>query len=480
VTEATGDRVTWSYDPTYQLTNERRSGANSYNITYMYDLTGNRTFMIDGGARTTYTVNAGNQLVTAKAAGGTTSYSFDANGNLILTNAPGGRTSNAWDVSNRLTQVILPSGIRNSFQYAGDGKRVMKQDSTGTTKSVWDLENVLEETDGSNVTQVIYTMGLSQYGELISQRRGGATNFFSFDGLGSTGQLTDINGTVTDSYLYQAFGSAASSAGTTANSYRFVGRQGYYLDNDLSTYWLRARMYNPATGRFISRDPIGLLSSETNLYRYAGNSPQTAVDPSGYIRVINKGQTPGSCQCGIGKISLCGVQFSFRLSKTAGILTGDDDGYIVQQVKLECDVGPCRGKKVKQSDTYYEAFFVKRTNYTSEYKPGIARRDIAEYTCGLKTCGKFIQEGQIKFYSKEDTGNLGDNPDDKRPIEEGWERNKQFKCNVRSGLLFATGDEPGFWKDGDGQDGIANRYFELNWNCCPNQSCGPPLNKKKK
>ena len=34
VVEANGDVVTWSYDPTYQLTNEQRSGANSYNITY--------------------------------------------------------------------------------------------------------------------------------------------------------------------------------------------------------------------------------------------------------------------------------------------------------------------------------------------------------------------------------------------------------------------------------------------------------------
>ena len=34
IVEADGDVVTWSYDPTYQLTNEQRSGTNSYNITY--------------------------------------------------------------------------------------------------------------------------------------------------------------------------------------------------------------------------------------------------------------------------------------------------------------------------------------------------------------------------------------------------------------------------------------------------------------
>jgi hypothetical protein len=34
VVEVAGAVVTWIYDPTYQLTNEQRSGARSYNITY--------------------------------------------------------------------------------------------------------------------------------------------------------------------------------------------------------------------------------------------------------------------------------------------------------------------------------------------------------------------------------------------------------------------------------------------------------------
>jgi hypothetical protein len=34
--------VTWSYDNNYQLTRERRSGANAYDITYTYDPVGNR------------------------------------------------------------------------------------------------------------------------------------------------------------------------------------------------------------------------------------------------------------------------------------------------------------------------------------------------------------------------------------------------------------------------------------------------------
>ena len=60
VVEANGDVVTFGYDPTYQLTNETRSGANAYNISYSYDAVGNRALLLNNGARTTSTYNAGN------------------------------------------------------------------------------------------------------------------------------------------------------------------------------------------------------------------------------------------------------------------------------------------------------------------------------------------------------------------------------------------------------------------------------------
>jgi RHS repeat-associated protein len=305
VIEANGDRVTWTYDTIYQLTHEQRSGANSYNITYTYDLTGNRTVMIDGGARTTYSYNAGNQQVTAKAAGGTTSYSYDANGNLAVSVAPGGgRTTTTWDVPNRPTKVLLPAGTRNTFAYDGDGRRVRKEDSSGVLKEVWDLENVLEETDGNDATQAVYTLGLAQFGDLVSQRRGGATRFFHFDALGSTDRLSDVNGTVTDSYLYKAFGIVATSSGSTTNPFRFVGRQGYYWDMDLSTYWLRARIYDPVTGRWFSEDPIGTQLGDANLYRYVGNNPENHLDPSGlkvelWCGPVASGVASGAVHCAV-------------------------------------------------------------------------------------------------------------------------------------------------------------------------------------
>src|SRR5262249_18777493 len=143
VVEANGDRVSWTYDATYQLTHEQRSGANAYDVTHAYDLAGNRTLVIDGRARTTSTFDAANQLLSARGAGGTTPCGCDASGNLVNVTAPGGgRTTYTWDFEDRPTKVLLASGLRNTFVYDGDSRRVRREDSTGVLKGVWDGEDL--------------------------------------------------------------------------------------------------------------------------------------------------------------------------------------------------------------------------------------------------------------------------------------------------------------------------------------------------
>jgi len=79
--EANGDRVTWSYDDTYQLTAERRSGANAYCQTFVHDRVGNRLVKNADGSRTTTVYDAANQIEYSVDASGRTTYMFDANGN---------------------------------------------------------------------------------------------------------------------------------------------------------------------------------------------------------------------------------------------------------------------------------------------------------------------------------------------------------------------------------------------------------------
>lgn len=280
--EQDGTRVTWSYDSTYQLTRERRSGANSYDTTYAYDPAGNRSRMLDNSVRTTYSYDAANQLQKYIDNTGSTTFSFDASGNqrLQIASAGGGTTTNTWDFESRLTKVALPSGVLNTFSYNGDNLRVQRQDSSGTLKQVWDGLRILEETDQNNAVQTVYTPSSQVYGDVISQRRAGNAAYFLFDPLGSTIRLTNGSQNVTDTYLYKSFGEILL-AGTTVNPFKYVGRRGYYYDRDINLQLLGRRHLSSSLGRFLAEDPAWPHGGSWNSYQYAGNNVVNLIDPSG-------------------------------------------------------------------------------------------------------------------------------------------------------------------------------------------------------
>jgi RHS repeat-associated protein len=94
-------------------------------------------------------------------------------------------------------------------------------------------------------------------------------------------QLTNFTGAATDSYEYDAYGNEFTVSGSTPNNYMYRGEQ---YDSDLGLYYLRARYYNPLTGRFMSRDPLdGDMTDPKSLhkYLYAAGDPVNRADPSG-------------------------------------------------------------------------------------------------------------------------------------------------------------------------------------------------------
>lgn len=92
--------------------------------------------------------------------------------------------------------------------------------------------------------------------------------------------LTNASGTAVNKYAYDDFGNlATNSTETVANPFKYVGRFGVMTDtNDL--LYMRARYYQPSTGRFINKDPIGLAGG-MNLYGYVGGNPVNWIDPIG-------------------------------------------------------------------------------------------------------------------------------------------------------------------------------------------------------
>jgi hypothetical protein len=196
VLEASGDRVTWTYDATYQLTHEKRSGVNSYDVTYTYDPLGNRLVKLDSGSPTTSVYDAANRITYGQDSTGRTTFTFDATGNQTQQKTPTLQiTTSVWDFENMNTATILPTLSRVTLTYNGDQQRVEKDTASLTRKYVFDGQNILLETDGTNLTQAVYTLEPLDYGNLLSQRQNQSGTWvpinYSFDGLGSTDSLTD-------------------------------------------------------------------------------------------------------------------------------------------------------------------------------------------------------------------------------------------------------------------------------------------------
>jgi len=280
-TELNGRTINWSYDGIYRLTNESISADPSKNngsSSYTLDPVGNRlaeSTTLPGLSSGSFGYNTDDEVNTE---------TYDANGNTLAT---GGKIF-TYDSDNHLMTM---NGGAVTIVYDGDGNRVAKTVGGVTTQYLVDDLNptgyaqVVEELVGGSVTRQ-FTFGLQRISQnqLISDAW--TVSFYGYDGGGNVRNLTNTTGAITDEYEYDAFGNAFTKVGSTPNVYLYRGEQ---YDSDLALYYLRARYYDPLTGRFLSRDPnVGYIDEPATLhkYLYAGGDPVNRVDPSGRADTI--------------------------------------------------------------------------------------------------------------------------------------------------------------------------------------------------
>ncbi len=215
-----------------------------------------------------YQYDAANRLTCVDGVG----YTFDNNGNLL---DDGSRTF-AYDAANRLISVTNGS-LTTEFAYDGLGNRLAQVVDGVTTAYGLDvaggLPQVIVETTNGQTTA--YLPGLAQ-------DQGAAWAYYLPDALGSIRHLTDASAQVTLARSYEPFGKLLAQAGTGSSGFGFAGEQ---RDASTGLVFLRARYYDPALGRFVSKDPFpgNLLRPQTqNPFAYVTNNPIRFTDPLGY------------------------------------------------------------------------------------------------------------------------------------------------------------------------------------------------------
>jgi RHS repeat-associated protein len=301
--------LAWQFDGMYRLTNEvsvsmSPDGNYAYTNAYQYDLAGNRLAQVKTGTSVTTVTNdydANDELLQEVSLlngslTGTNSYAYDLNGSVIGKTNSSGTVTYTYNVANKLNGVWQNGTLAASYLYNDQGIRVSQTANGGNTTHYLIDENnqtgyaqILEELATVGGTpSMSYVMG----DEVLAQCGATATapSYYLPDGHGSNRQLTQMNGTVTSHYSYDAYGAVQPNTSSSTAEYAvnnnitsklYCGEQ---YDSNLQMYNLRARYYNPANGRFNQRDTFAGNNDDPQTlhkYLYCGADPVNNLDQNG-------------------------------------------------------------------------------------------------------------------------------------------------------------------------------------------------------
>ncbi len=284
--------ASYKYDKQYRLAQTTYADGTIEKFTY--DAVGNRLKHTYGTSTTTYTYDKEDHL---KSSSDGYSYTYDNNGNTRTSLVGTSRTTYAYDYENRLTSVTMPDGTLTKYGYSAGGLRTSQNVSGSLPRLTYYGYDLLGfggfpqatgEYDASRslASQNVYGQGTD---EPLERVQNGGGHYYHLDGLGSVTSITNATTQAIDSsYRYDSFGGQTQAAGSISSPYRYTARE---WDGSDGLNYHRARYYNPATGRFLSKDPSGMVDG-TNLYVYAGDNPVNHNDPSGNFRPGTPGPIP--------------------------------------------------------------------------------------------------------------------------------------------------------------------------------------------
>ena len=264
----------YDYDALDRLTNQTGSGDQ---LDYQYDANGNRTSRdVNGQVTTLTTLTESNRLDTIN------SVSVGLNPAGALDSFE--QRTFEYSAAGRLSKVRENGQLVATYRYNQAGLRTHKTVGSVTTLYHYDLAGRLiseTEPDGTVIREYIYALGVP-----VAQIDGGTPERIRYvhtDHLGSPWLATDDQAGIIWRWQGRAFGDHVpdvypdGDGSLTEINLRFPGQ---YADAETGFYYNWNRYYDPATGRYLSSDPIGLAGG-LNTYGYAAQNPITFTDPTG-------------------------------------------------------------------------------------------------------------------------------------------------------------------------------------------------------
>ncbi|MCO6411411.1 MAG: hypothetical protein J5I92_01580, partial [Thiogranum sp.] len=200
-------------------------------------------------------------------------YTFDDDGNTI------GRSDGAtlsYTHENRLASFTQGSTTA-SYAYDPLGRRIKKTVNGVTTWYLWDGAELLAEYDGSGNRTKRYVYLPESYAPVQIEDANGTYNVHS-DHLDTPKLLSDSTQQIVWRGRREAFGKTMVDPSSTVElNIRFPGQ---YYDQETGLHYNYFRYYDPAVGRYVTADPIG-LSGGINIYAYVRGNPMRFIDANG-------------------------------------------------------------------------------------------------------------------------------------------------------------------------------------------------------
>lgn len=257
---------TYEYDALNRLDEDDDGSAAT---TFTYDPIGNRLTEVTGS-----TVNYSYPSTNSKlSAVGANSYNYDAMGNVT---GDGARTY-VWSAVGLLKEAKVGGSTVGAYTYSYNNQRTKKVAGGSTIHYVYGLGGLLYgeyDNTGALIREYVWLNG-----EPLAQIDAGSPEVLTYihtDHLQTPRYCTNAGGSTVWTWDSGAFGKEAPTGSATVNL-RFPGQ---YYDAESTLHYNWNRYYNPATGRFISSDPIGLAGG-LNPYAYSSLNPLLLIDPLG-------------------------------------------------------------------------------------------------------------------------------------------------------------------------------------------------------
>ncbi|MCX4698497.1 RHS repeat-associated core domain-containing protein [Streptomyces sp. NBC_01373] len=291
-------------------------GPAAYWHSYTYDKSGNRTgetrhdtagdtakdvkrtyrYPAAGGARPHAVTSIDTTGPTGTA---TDSFTYTASGDTETRTIGGTKQTLEWDAEGHLSKVTEPAGSgtkTTSYVYDAEGQRLLRRTDAETTVYLGATELTLTKGATADKATRYYDLG---GGNQAIRTDDNKLAFLIGDHHGTS----EIAVNATDLTMQQRRstpfgGTRGSPPGSWPGEKGFVGGT---QDTTTGLTHLGAREYDPATGRFLSVDPLLNTDDPQSLngYAYSNNNPVTLSDPAG----TEIGSRPNSCQYSLDNCS---------------------------------------------------------------------------------------------------------------------------------------------------------------------------------